>query len=129
MTDPLELADAMEQWSKAYPLSVFPEPDFAKADQVLKASGLSLSAISAANMRHVVTNARFVLAIKRLRNLQAENERLRNLLAICRNQITQQASPGKTHYEGCEADHPTCRLMREIDEALGQRKTPSEDGA
>lgn len=43
------------QWSEAYPLDVFPEPDFAKVNEVLKAAGLSLDLVSASNMRHVVT--------------------------------------------------------------------------
>ena len=41
-------------WATAYPLSVFPEPDFARAAQVLKDAGMTLDAISASNMRHVV---------------------------------------------------------------------------
>lgn len=39
----------------AYPIEVFPEPDWKKSNEVLNAAGLSLSRISAANMRHVVT--------------------------------------------------------------------------
>lgn len=49
--------DALQKivdWSEAYPLSVFPEPDFKKANEVLKANGMTLDAISASNMRHVV---------------------------------------------------------------------------
>lgn len=42
------------QWSEAYPLKVFPEPDWEKAAKLLKAGGMSLDAISASNMRHVV---------------------------------------------------------------------------
>ena len=42
------------QWSEAYPLDVFPEPDFKKAHKLLKAGGMTLDAISASNMRHVV---------------------------------------------------------------------------
>lgn len=42
------------QWAKAYPLTVFPEPDFKKAAELLKAGGMTLDAISASNMRHVV---------------------------------------------------------------------------
>jgi len=52
-----ELEEAMDkivQWSKAYPLSVFPEPDFKKAAQALKDYGMTLDTISAANMRHVL---------------------------------------------------------------------------
>ena len=41
-------------WSEAYPLDVFPEPDFKKAHELLKAGGMTLDAISASNMRHVV---------------------------------------------------------------------------
>lgn len=42
------------QWSEAYPLDVFPEPDLKKAHAVLVAAGMTLDAISASNMRHVV---------------------------------------------------------------------------
>ena len=42
------------QWSEAYPLDVFPEPDFKRAHELLKAGGMTLDAISASNMRHVV---------------------------------------------------------------------------
>ena len=44
----------LDDWSKAYPLEVFPEPDFKKAAELLKAGGQTLDAISASNMRHVV---------------------------------------------------------------------------
>ena len=49
--------DALRQivsWANAYPLKVFPEPDFARAHELLKAGGMTLDAISASNMRHVV---------------------------------------------------------------------------
>ena len=51
-------ADALEKivnWSKAYPLDVFPEPDLKKAHKILKANGMTLDAISASAIRHVVT--------------------------------------------------------------------------
>lgn len=57
MTENERLREALEnivRWSEAYPLSVFPEPDFAKAAMLLKAGGMTLDAISASNMRHVV---------------------------------------------------------------------------
>lgn len=44
----------IDSWAKAYPLDIFPEPDFAKAHLLLKAGGMTLDAISASNMRHVV---------------------------------------------------------------------------
>lgn len=49
--------DALEklhQWAKAYPLEVFPEPDLKRAHELLKAGGMTLDAISASNMRHVI---------------------------------------------------------------------------
>jgi hypothetical protein len=62
MTDPTlanlermqEALERIEQWSQAYPLMIFPEPDFAKAAELLKAGGMTLDAISASNMRHVI---------------------------------------------------------------------------
>jgi hypothetical protein len=51
------LEDALhriEQWAQAYPLDVFPEPDFKRARELLAAGGISLDSISASNMRHVV---------------------------------------------------------------------------
>ncbi|MCJ7482616.1 MAG: hypothetical protein MUO31_06595 [Thermodesulfovibrionales bacterium] len=44
----------IDNWAKAYPLEVFPEPDFKKVAEVLKAAGISLDAVSASNMRHVI---------------------------------------------------------------------------
>ena len=41
-------------WQKAYPLDVFPEPDMKRAHEVLSAAGMTLDAISASNMRHVL---------------------------------------------------------------------------
>ena len=43
------------EWAKAYPLDVFPEPDLKRAHEVLEAAGMSLGAISAHAMRHVLT--------------------------------------------------------------------------
>lgn len=44
----------IEKWQRAYPLSVFPEPDFDRARELLEAGGITLDAISASNMRHVL---------------------------------------------------------------------------
>lgn len=53
--DRLEAAlHQIDSWSRAYPLKAFPEPDMAKAAKLLKAGGMTLDAISASNMRHVV---------------------------------------------------------------------------
>ena len=45
-------------WLEAYPLSVFPEPDFGKAHKVLTENGMTLDAISASIMRHVITQVK-----------------------------------------------------------------------
>lgn len=50
-----DILDQVETWSKAYPLDVFPEPDFEKARELLAAGGITLGAVSASNMRHVIT--------------------------------------------------------------------------
>jgi hypothetical protein len=58
------MEDALHQiknWCDAYPLSMFPEPDFAKAAKVLKAAGMTIDSISASNMRHVVNGVRKIV--------------------------------------------------------------------
>jgi len=45
----------IDQWSQAYPLEVFPEPDWNKARQLLEAGGMTLDSVSAGAMRHVVS--------------------------------------------------------------------------
>ena len=40
---------------------VFPEPDFAKAHELLQAGGMTLDAISASNMRHVISGVREIV--------------------------------------------------------------------
>ena len=57
----------IQNWAKAYPLDIFSEPDFAKAAGVLKAAGMTLDAISASNMRHVITRVNEIVeqALKR----------------------------------------------------------------
>ena len=42
------------QWSEAYPVKVFPEPDWNKAAELLKAGGITLDAVSAHCMKHVI---------------------------------------------------------------------------
>ena len=44
----------VENWAKAYPLDMFPEPDFKRARELLEAGGIKLDSISASNMRHVI---------------------------------------------------------------------------
>lgn len=52
-----ELVEALQRivsWSEAYPIDVFPEPDLKKARELLAAGGITIDAISAHCMRHVV---------------------------------------------------------------------------
>ena len=53
--------ERIDNWAKAYPLKVFPEPDFKKVAEVLKAAGLSLDAVSASNMRHVINGIKGIV--------------------------------------------------------------------
>ena len=62
MTDNEERYEAalrrIAEWADAYPLHIFREPDeayFTKAHQVLTANGMTLDAISASAMRHVIS--------------------------------------------------------------------------
>jgi hypothetical protein len=45
----------LDGWERAYPLTVFPEPDMNLAAELLVGGGLTLDAVSASNMRHVVS--------------------------------------------------------------------------
>jgi hypothetical protein len=61
VTDPQDRIDDLEealhhivQWSEAYPLTIFPEPDLKRARELLEAGGITLDSISAHCMRHVV---------------------------------------------------------------------------
>lgn len=49
-----EALQRIVQWAEAYPLDIFPEPDLEKAAAWLKAGGMTLDAISAHCMRHVI---------------------------------------------------------------------------
>ena len=53
--------DELVQWSDAYPLTAFPEPDFTKAQKVLSENGMTLDAISASNMRRVIIGVREII--------------------------------------------------------------------
>jgi len=46
--------EEIEGWSRAYPLEVFPSPDYKRARELLEAGGMTLDAISADCMRHAV---------------------------------------------------------------------------
>lgn len=67
MQDWIDIAEdklnKIEAWTKAYPLQVFPEPDFAKAAKVLKNNGMTLDSISASNMRHVLDGIKRIIGV------------------------------------------------------------------
>jgi len=53
----LEALQRIVDWSEAYPLKRFPEPDeayYKRAHEVLTANGMTLDRLSAAAMRHVI---------------------------------------------------------------------------
>ncbi len=61
-----ELQDTLtliSEWCEAYPLEVFPEPDFTKAGKVLEDNGITLDAITASNMRRVLTAIQAMIEI------------------------------------------------------------------
>jgi len=51
-----ETLDNLVKWSEAYPTTIFPEPDYEKARELLKASGITLDAVSASVIRHALAN-------------------------------------------------------------------------
>ncbi len=60
-----KLRKALERiqiWSEAYPLTAFPKPDLKKVAQVLKAAGMTLDAISADAMRHVLDGVKKIVS-------------------------------------------------------------------
>ncbi len=42
------------QWSEAYPLDIFPEPNLQEVREILAERGITLDAVSAHCMRHVI---------------------------------------------------------------------------
>lgn len=57
----IELRDALQEiynWANAYPLEVFPEPDFKKVREMI--GDKLLTEISASNMRHVITGVKSI---------------------------------------------------------------------
>jgi hypothetical protein len=49
-----EALERVRQWTEAYPLDIFPEPDWQKARRLLEAGGMTLDSVSAGAMRRVV---------------------------------------------------------------------------
>ena len=46
--------ELLQNWVKAYPLEMFPEPDLKLARKLLTDGGVSYSALNAYSMRHVI---------------------------------------------------------------------------
>jgi hypothetical protein len=44
----------IKQWADAYPLTVFPEPDMERAAHALNQYGITIDAVSASVIRHVI---------------------------------------------------------------------------
>lgn len=53
--------EELARWCDAYPVEVFPEPDFQRAHEVLTAAQISLDAISASTMRHVLRGVKKIV--------------------------------------------------------------------
>jgi len=51
----VEAMEKIDNWTKAYPLDVFQKPDRKKARKLLEDGGMTLDAITADAMRHVIT--------------------------------------------------------------------------
>jgi len=49
-----EALQRIASWSDAYPIGIFPEPDWQKAAELLNAGGITIDAVSAHCMRHVI---------------------------------------------------------------------------
>jgi hypothetical protein len=52
-----EALQEIDVWSRSYPVKIFPEPDHVKAAGLLSDGGMTLDAISADAMRHVLKEA------------------------------------------------------------------------
>lgn len=70
----VEALGKIEAWCNSYPLSVFPEPNFKDVRKALDDAGLSLDAVSASNMRHVVDGIRSLVNAA-LTSLEAPGEK------------------------------------------------------
>jgi hypothetical protein len=81
-SDHYEALMKIQQWANAYPLEVFPEPDFKKAAQVLKENGMTIDAISASNMRHVLSGIKDIIdsAIRNTKDTETDLEQAQRFM-------------------------------------------------
>ena len=54
ISDLEETLHKIQSWCDAYPLDIFPEPNLKKVHEILQEHGMSLDAVSASSMRHVL---------------------------------------------------------------------------
>ena len=57
-----EAVDELNEWALAYPVAVFPEPDFRNAHKALQTVGITIDAVSASNFRHVLKRVKEITA-------------------------------------------------------------------
>ena len=57
----VEALRKINNWSKAYPLEIFTKPDLKKAHKVLEEAGMTLDAITADAMRHVLNGIKDIV--------------------------------------------------------------------
>lgn len=108
--DKLETAlERIDTWAKAYPLEVFPKPDLKKAAEVLKASGMTLDAISADAMRHVLDGIKEIV-IEAMEGKPQDVER---------NTKDETAGPGEAMQEAFVKD--VCDRVKEAAEILNSK--------
>jgi hypothetical protein len=50
-----EALERVHQWTEAYPLDIFPEPDWEKANELLSAGGMTVDSVAAGSLRRVVS--------------------------------------------------------------------------
>jgi len=56
-----DVLQKIENWANAYPLEIFPEPDFKLVRKTLRDAGLGLDGVSASNMRHVLNGIKKIV--------------------------------------------------------------------
>jgi hypothetical protein len=52
---------AVYEWCNAYPIDIFPEPDFVAVRAALAEHDITIDAVSASNMRHVLDGIRKII--------------------------------------------------------------------
>ena len=113
-----ELREALGRivdWSEAYPLDIFPEPDLKRAHDVLKAHGMTIDSISASAMRHVVQR---VGKIAR-KALEADDVRIARQRAAQCAVLDEPRDEYQDKWDDCCDELE--RTVRERDEAVASR--------